>query len=413
MPPTYTGQTTIALSAAFLDEPEHCGIQGGYMLDNGQFFPTQKWQDGNNYGISGSRQFSAGHHTIHVRLAENGGAVGELTHHFFVRLCGTGMLAPSSMTPTSAAHGVPTIRVVFRDPDAACGIGAHRLLLDGIEVPAKATTVGKDYVLTYTPPDPLPDGVHFVEAWVEEICCTTNTVEDRNSGSTSWSFEVKTCGGAPLVLDTWGPRESTSRRQPTIHAAFHDRETPCGVAAATMRIDDVVVPATVTIEDHVYRVSYIPIEPLAPGPHRVSVRVTETCCAPANVPNEAVHAWTFTVSPSGPEGERSLGRTTLNVTTPERVEDQGCHAGVCIEEWVVPVRLAARAEVGPAWVHYNLDPDDRTPIGPLSIPGTPISVCNQGVCDVPIPQLTVWTLFRGRVEVDGSPIHDTGDLTLP
>jgi hypothetical protein len=188
----------------------------------------------------------------------------------------------TNMQPTNQtiiSDNQPLIAANYTD---ASGVSVPSVVLevDATNVTTFSTVTDSD--IAYTPSAPLSEGVHnvYLEA--------TDTSSNQNTGVKTWWFTVDTM--PPQITSEQPANQSTTgSTTPTISASFSDVTSGTDINSVQLVVDSIDVTAGATITPN--SVSYVPLTPLADGPHDVYLEVGDN----SNPQNLAAKAWSFTV----------------------------------------------------------------------------------------------------------------------
>lgn len=338
-------------------------------------------------------------------------------------VCGDwGRLSPERFVPGGTTdNDRPTIEAWFRDDSRhVCGPGAWEMMVDGVTVPATATTVGDRYVLTYTPPASLSAGSHTVYAYVEEVCCNAQSEQNTDKASHTWSFIVDFCGRAPLVLSSFAPAGMTGETRPLIQATFTDNDYPCDLSSVVFLVDKVPVTPSVTRSGGTHVLSYVPAVPLAPGPHSVEVAIVEK----GRYKAAGSAAWSFnTLAGTGGSAryEDDFPGVVITYTADKLTVERECGPlGTCVGPYTVPAPAQASLTFNLAATHAELSAgytmakygpfnvEVPTPFGPF-----PVTLC-AGAGDCVFPTATTkGTTVQGSVTLTLDVNGERTQQTIP
>jgi Bacterial Ig-like domain len=214
-------------------------------------------------------------------VACDGGGTGAIT-------ITTPMPAPNTVLPAGTA---PTISAAFQTTGPAINPSSARLVVNGVDVTAGATTSASG--ISYQPPQPLPEGTQSVQA----------SIDDGRGGRAvlDWTFIIRSL---PIVAEVTPQDVTTANNRPPLLARFEDVGGGINPASVRLLVDGADVTAQATVD--AVSVSYTPVNPLTDGTHTASVSVSDTAG------NSVTRTWSFTVAAAPPPIGSSAGtRGTL------------------------------------------------------------------------------------------------------
>jgi hypothetical protein len=179
------------------------------MRIDGADVPTSvsgNWINGAIFIQYAGPQLSPGLHSVYSSVTSKDGLSSAELAWSFVISCGQG-LSPTGVTPSGGtSDAAPEITASFQDGSPHCGLASFYMNFDGASVPASASLEGSNYVVRWTPAQPLAPGPHVVQAGVEENCCSTSGTQER--ADVAWTFIY--APGLPIAPGTFLPGEEAA-----------------------------------------------------------------------------------------------------------------------------------------------------------------------------------------------------------
>lgn len=245
--------------------------------------PYDVWA-GNDYtkGVVSAQlpRLSGGQHTIYYSLKDQLGNVTEKT--YTITISDTRGPQITDMTPVSgtvSADPKPVIKVKISDTNS---IVTSQVVMKLNGTPVTAAYDAVTSFVTYSVPQPLKNGIYQVEVSASDIF--------GNASVSTWSFSVN--DNTPPSITNLVPSNGslTGNVKPLIEANVSDLS---GISnPAYFQIDGINLEGE--YKSQTGKASYLPVTPLNPGQHTVSMYVYDF------QGNKASAAWAFSVALTGP-----------------------------------------------------------------------------------------------------------------